>query len=158
MGQQTPAKQLGPKPEVIPSLRTRGVVPVPPDQHIWLIHPKKGCIVGLLYSPKSPEGVAPGTFLKLLHRARPSQRAPEPHRGRFALVVAGVLLQDVQGLGLGAGFTADTGAGSGLVAVIAPRCLAPIRGEGIAGGKVRSWGERKQSGHGDTVGLLHRSQ
>lgn len=42
------------------------------------------------------------------------------YRGRLALVVTGVLLQDVQGFGLGAGLTADTGAGSGLVGIFTP--------------------------------------
>lgn len=45
---------------------------------------------------------------------------PFPYRGRLALVVTGVLLQDVQGFGLGAGLTADAGAGSGLVGIFAP--------------------------------------
>lgn len=78
----------------------------------------------------------PGSISKLKDGAGQSQRLPNPHRGRFALVVAGVLLQDVQGLGLRAGFTADAGAGSGLVAVIAAGRFAPIRREGVAGGEV----------------------
>jgi len=102
---------------------------------VWLIHPKKFYVAGLPYDPRPPTAGAPPGCRHLLE-APGSWAKLLTHRGRFALVVAGVLLQDVQGLGLGAGLTADTGAGTGLVAVIAPGRLAPIGREGIAGGKV----------------------
>lgn len=40
------------------------------------------------------------------------------YRGRLALVVTGMLLQDIQGFGLRAGFTAHTGAGACLVSIL----------------------------------------
>lgn len=58
--------------------------------------------------------------------------------------MAGVLLQDVQGLGLGAGFAADAGAGTGLLAVLAPGGFAAVGGEGIAGGQVGACGKERR--------------
>lgn len=110
-------------------------------QHEGLAHPpQKVLCCGITLRPQTSYSGSSSRLQAPSGRSRELGKAPDSHRGRFALVVAGVLLQDVQGLGLGAGLTADTGAGAGLVAVIAPGRLAPIGREGIAGGKVRACG------------------
>lgn len=88
----------------------------PPHPQVWFIHSKGvelwdySSAPGFLQQQEWQKPMAgraalcllqdPGTILKLMHGAGQSQHPPDPHRGRFALVVAGVLLQDVQGFGL----------------------------------------------------------
>lgn len=56
---------------------------------------------------------------------------------RFALVLAGVLLQQLQSFGLAGGL--DCGAGAGGFLPLLPRWNLPsVRGEGVAGREIRA--------------------
>lgn len=56
--------------------------------------------------------------------------------GGLALVLAGVLVQDVQGLGLRGGFAADGGAGSGLLPLLGSTHLTAVWRKRVARGQV----------------------
>lgn len=61
-----------------------------------------------------------------------------PHRGGFALVLAGVLMQDIQRFGVRRRF-GDSGASARFVpALFASGYFSAIWGKGIASGKVRA--------------------
>lgn len=118
------------------------------------VHPSLTCGIGQVVLPREKRvaqvvmgrhdalrgrGTRPvHVSLALGHRALPfpvMRGGLVADRGRLALVLAGVLVKDVQGLGLGGRLATDRGAGPHrlLAAFLARPHLTAIGGEGVVG-------------------------